>query len=89
LLMSHTPDNFDFARQQSVDLMLAGHTHGGQVQLPLIGPVYSPSKYGCKYSSGTFFEAPTLMHVSRGLAGIHPLRWRCPPEITRLTLRRG
>ncbi|MCA8993042.1 MAG: metallophosphoesterase [Planctomycetaceae bacterium] len=89
LLMSHTPDNFDFARQQSVDLMLAGHTHGGQVQLPLIGPVYSPSKHGCKYSSGTFFEAPTLMHVSRGLAGIHPLRWRCPPEITRLTLKRG
>ena len=87
LLLSHTPDNIQRARAMHIDLMLAGHTHGGQVHLPFVGPVYSPSAYGCKYASGTFFEAPTLMHVSRGLAGIHPLRWRCPPEVTHLTLR--
>ncbi len=88
LLLSHTPDNIRRAQSQRIDLMLSGHTHGGQVQLPLIGPVYSPSLYGCKFSSGTFYQVPTLLHVSRGLAGLHPLRWRCAPEVTRLTLRR-
>lgn len=87
LLLSHTPDNIAWARAQGVDLMLSGHTHGGQVRLPVIGPVYAPSRYGCKYASGTFWEPPTLLHVSRGLSGIHPFRWRCLPEITRLVLR--
>jgi predicted MPP superfamily phosphohydrolase len=89
LLLSHTPDNIRWAQSRQVDLMLSGHTHGGQVRLPVIGPVYSPSKYGCKYASGTFWEPPTLMHVSRGLSGQHPLRWRCRPEITRVVLKSG
>lgn len=87
LLLSHTPDNIDWAREQQIDLMLSGHNHGGQVMLPLVGPVYSPSKYGCDYAAGTFSKPPTVLHVSRGLSGQHPYRWRCLPEITRLTLR--
>lgn len=87
ILMSHTPDNIGWARRHGVELMLSGHNHGGQIRLPVIGPVYSPSLYGCKYASGIFWESPTLMHVSRGLAGEHPLRWRCLPEITRVVLR--
>ena len=55
LLLSHTPDNINWARGQNVDLMLSGHNHGGQVQLPLIGPVYSPSVYGTRYASGVCF----------------------------------
>ncbi|HEV3021771.1 MAG TPA: metallophosphoesterase, partial [Pirellulales bacterium] len=43
LLLSHTPDNLPWARREGVDLMLSGHNHGGQVVLPWIGPVYSPS----------------------------------------------
>jgi len=81
LLLSHTPDNIGWARQQRVDLMLSGHNHGGQVKLPLIGPVYSPSKYGCRYAEGLFWQPPTLMYVSRGLAGKHPWRWASRPEI--------
>ena len=88
LLLSHTPDNIGWARRQNIDLMLAGHNHGGQVRLPAIGPVYSPSRFGTRYASGVFWEPPTLMHVSRGLAGRHPLRLNCPPELTRLVLRR-
>lgn len=88
LLLSHTPDNISEARRDNVDLMLAGHTHGGQVRLPLIGPVYSPSRHGVKFASGTFWADPTLMHVSRGVAGRHPWRWNCLPELTRITLRR-
>lgn len=87
LLLSHTPDNLPWARQQAVDLMLAGHNHGGQVVLPLVGPIYSPSRYGCRYAAGAFWEPPTLLYVSRGISGRHPLRWNCPPELTKLVLR--
>ena len=89
ILLSHTPDNIDWARSQQFDLMLAGHTHGGQIRLPLIGPVYSPSRYGCQFASGSFWLAPTLMHVSRGLSGREPIRYQCPPELTRIILRRA
>lgn len=87
LLVSHSPDHIRRARDERVDLMLSGHTHGGQVQLPGIGPVYSPSRHGVRHASGTFFESPTLLHVSRGLGGRHPLRLRCRPEVTRITLK--
>lgn len=87
LLLSHTPDHIAWARRQNVDLMLAGHNHGGQVCLPLFGPVYGPSKFGCRYASGPFWEDPTLLYVSRGVSGQHPLRWRCLPEVTKLVLR--
>jgi hypothetical protein len=89
LLLSHTPDNITWARSHEFDLMLSGHNHGGQIKLPLFGPVYSPSIYGCHYADGVFWEPPTLLHVNRGLSGRHPLRWNCPPEITRIVLRAG
>jgi predicted MPP superfamily phosphohydrolase len=87
LLLSHAPDPLPRARENGVDLMLAGHNHGGQVRLPLIGPVYSPSRYGVRYASGTFHRPPTLLHVSRGLSAERPLRWNCPPEATKIVLR--
>lgn len=86
-LLSHTPDNIGWARRNQIDLMLAGHNHGGQVRLPLIGPIYSPSHHGCRYSSGVFWEDPTLLYVSRGVSSRHPIRWRCKPELTQLVLR--
>jgi predicted MPP superfamily phosphohydrolase len=89
LLLSHTPDNLPAARRAGVDLMLAGHTHGGQVCLPGVGPVYAPSVWGVKYAGGTFDCQPTLLRVSRGVGGMHPWRWNCRPEITFLTLRSG
>ena len=67
--------------------MLAGHTHGGQIRFPLIGPVVCPSWHGTRYSSGFFDERPTLLHTSRGTGSLMPLRWNCPPEITKLVLR--
>lgn len=87
LLLSHTPDNLGWARDNAVDLMLAGHNHGGQVCLPLIGPVYSPSRYGCRFAAGAFYRDPTLLVVTRGLSGRHPLRWLCRPELTRIVLQ--
>lgn len=87
VLLSHSPDQIDWARRGDFDLMLAGHTHGGQIRLPLIGPVVCPSRYGVRYASGLFFRPPTLMHVLRGLSSLTPLRFNCPPEIALLELR--
>jgi predicted MPP superfamily phosphohydrolase len=87
ILLSHTPDNLAWARRHAVDLMLSGHNHGGQVVLPVVGPIYSPSIYGCRYASGVFDTPPTLLYVSRGISGRHPVRWRCRPELTKLVLR--
>jgi uncharacterized protein len=88
VLLSHSPDELPWARARQFDLMLAGHTHGGQIRLPIVGPVICPSRYGVRYASGLFEAPPTLLHVSRGLSGVHPLRFRCPPELTLLELRR-
>lgn len=85
----HTPDQIGWARTQRVDLALAGHTHGGQIRFPLIGAIVCPSLYGVRYAGGAFQEGDTLLHVSRGVSGLEPIRWRCPPEITQLTLRRA
>ena len=87
ILLSHTPDNIGWARQQQIDLMLSGHTHGGQIRLPVLGPVYSPSRAGCRYSAGVFWLDPTLLYVSRGISGREPIRYNCPPELTELVLR--
>jgi predicted MPP superfamily phosphohydrolase len=88
LCLSHTPDNIGWARQHHVDLMLAGHNHGGQIRLPVIGSVFVPSRYGRRYDCGTFDEPPTLLHVSRGLAGKEPVRYNCRPEVAKLVLMR-
>lgn len=89
LLLSHTPDNITWARRHGVQLMLSGHNHGGQVRLPLIGSLFVPSKYSRRYDMGTFFRAPTLLHVNRGLGGKEPIRLRCRPQVTRLILHRA
>jgi hypothetical protein len=86
IVLSHSPDQFPWARANHVDLMLAGHTHGGQFRIPFIGPFVSPSRYGVRYASGTFYARPTLMHVSRGVSAKFPLRIHCRPEVTKLTL---
>ena len=88
ILLSHAPDQLPWARGNKIDLMLAGHTHGGQVQFPVVGPVLSPSRFGVRYASGTFYEQPTLMHVSRGISGTRHLRINAPPELTKLKLVR-
>ena len=89
LLLSHSPDQIGWAQQYGFDYVFAGHTHGGQIRLPLIGPIVSPSRYGVKYSAGTFQFGDTVMHVSRGVSSDEPIRILCPPELTLVTLRKG
>jgi len=85
--VSHSPDQFKWGISNRCNLLLCGHTHGGQIRLPWVGPIVAPSKYGSRYASGVFFSDPTLMHVSRGLSGVHPFRWGCIPEVTVLELQ--
>ena len=87
LVLSHTPDRFARLAASGADLVLAGHNHGGQFRLPLIGPVLMPSRFSRRFDMGFFRDGRTLMYVSRGVGGKHPLRYGCPPEITTFSLR--
>jgi len=88
IALTHSPDQFRWAQQQQVDLLLAGHMHGGQICFPFVGPIVAPSHHGVAYSAGCFRKAGTTMHVSRGAGGLAPVRWNCLPEITQLEIQR-
>ena len=87
LLLSHSPDQFPRAASGGVDLVLAGHNHGGQIRLPVLGPILMPSRYSRHFDRGFFRSGRSLLYVSQGVAGKHPIRYGCSPEITRFTLR--
>jgi predicted MPP superfamily phosphohydrolase len=90
LLLSHNPDFAEESPDARVGLMLSGHTHGGQIYIPVTGAWRIPSKYGEKYRCGLVQGPASRVFVSRGLgeAGI-PLRVNAPPEINVLTLIDG
>jgi len=87
IALGHSPDQIGWARQNHVDLFLVGHTHGGQIRLPLLGTLVTPSRYGLKYTAGVFHEPPTVMHVTQGVSGELPVRWNCRPELCLLVLQ--
>jgi predicted MPP superfamily phosphohydrolase len=89
ILLSHSPDRFYRAARWEIDLILAGHNHGGQIRLPLVGAVFIPSRYLRRFDRGFFRRGKTLMYVNEGVAGMHPFRYGCPPELTRFVLRTG
>ncbi len=90
ILVAHTPDIVSSLGNWDIDLVLAGHTHGGQVRLPLVGPLYIP--YASReYLEGWFNVPPgARLHVSRGLGWSWlPVRFLCRPTIDVITLRAG
>jgi predicted MPP superfamily phosphohydrolase len=72
-----------------VDLLVCGHTHGGQIRFPFFGAAVVPSKHEGRYASGFHRSGKVLMYVSRGIGAIPPLRILCKPEVATFTLRRG
>jgi uncharacterized protein len=86
ILLAHAPDRFAWACRHDFDLILAGHNHGGQVRLPMLGAILAPSVTGTRYASGAFCRGNSVLHVSRGTGSLAPIRWRCPPEIALLVL---
>lgn len=89
LALLHSPDQFVWACENRAHLALAGHTHGGQLRFPIIGPIISPSRHGTRHTCGAFRRNDTVLHVTRGITGKTPLRWNCPPEIALLELLRA
>ncbi len=87
VVLSHSPDLFPaLARDGQIDVVLSGHTHGGQIRVPLFGPLVMPCVTGRRYDRGLFASGRTVMHVTQGVGGKHPIRYLCPPEICYLTL---
>ena len=87
LLATHNPDLFPQVPPR-IALSLAGHTHGGQVNLPFIGRPIVPSRYGERYASGLVVEQGRHLFVTTGLGtSIIPVRFRVPPEIVLLTIQ--
>lgn len=86
ILMAHEPDILPTVAKYDVDLMLSGHTHGGQVRIPLFPAMYLPP-LGEKYVEGHFKLGRTQLYVNRGIGAVTlPFRFNCPPEITVFTL---
>jgi predicted MPP superfamily phosphohydrolase len=86
IALTHNPDIFPDVPQR-VPLLLAAHTHGGQVNIPLIGTPIVPSNFGAKYTAGHVFENDHHMFVTTGIGtSILPVRFRVPPEIVVLTI---
>lgn len=86
ILLAHEPDIFTEVPER-VALTIAGHTHGGQIRLPLIPPVWAPSKYGARFAYGHIVERGRHMIVSGGLGCSKvPLRLGMPPEIVHIEL---
>jgi predicted MPP superfamily phosphohydrolase len=87
LLVSHNPDFAERLRDPRVGLVLSGHTHGGQIDVPGYGAPVVPSRYGQKYLKGLVHAPATRVYVSRGLGtATPPVRVHCRPELTLLTL---
>jgi predicted MPP superfamily phosphohydrolase len=86
IAMTHNPDIFH-RLPPGVQLLLAGHTHGGQVNFPFIGRPIEPSEFGQRFAAGHVFEDGHHLFVTTGIGtSILPIRFRVPPEIVLLTI---
>ena len=87
IAMCHTPQDFPYL-PEGIALTLAGHTHGGQLNIPLLGSLINPSRYGRKYSYGRIVENGKVMYVTSGLGSAYTqARLFMPPEIVLITLK--
>jgi hypothetical protein len=90
ILLAHEPDFADYAIGRQISLVLSGHTHGGQVRIPFLPPLLLP-EMGTRYVEGLFrLRDGMQLYVNRGIGAVNlPFRFRCPPEISVITLQPG
>ena len=82
VVLEHNPDLIVDLAGPDIDLALCGHTHGGQVALPFVGPLIVPSKFDAKYAKGLFRVGKTQMYVNKGIGAIRPaVRFLTRPEV--------
>jgi hypothetical protein len=86
--LAHEPDFADYVVGHQIDLVLSGHTHGGQIRPPFLPPLFLPD-LGRRYIQGLFRLGDGMqLYVNRGIGAVTlPFRFRCPPEITVITLQ--
>lgn len=91
LLLAHRPELIGLYEKNGIDLVLAGHAHGGQIRLPWVGGLYSPDQgFLPQYTAGTYQKGKCTMVVSRGLGdSIFPVRVFNRPELVVVTLSAG
>lgn len=83
ILLSHSPDVVDEAAARGISVVLAGHTHGGQICLPFLGAILTGSRFGRRFSGTEYWVVNTLLLINRGLGTtLLPVRLFCPPEIS-------
>lgn len=87
LLLAHSPDVIRKASDRKIPMVLCGHTHGGQVVAPFLGPPVTHTRVGRRHASGWSSLGETRMYTGRGLSSHYSLRFLCRPEITLFTLR--
>jgi predicted MPP superfamily phosphohydrolase len=90
ILLQHNPDVFPVAAVQGYNLLLAGHTHGGQVQIEILEQAINPARFFTPFVYGIYREGRAAAYVTRGIGTIGvPARIGAPPEITLLRLRKA
>jgi predicted MPP superfamily phosphohydrolase len=89
IVLCHNPDVLLGLNPDQFDLLLCGHTHGGQLRLPVHGALWTATRIGKRFEAGLYEPAPgRYVYVSRGLGeGFFKVRFLCPRELARLTLR--
>ena len=85
ILLSHNPDTKGALREFQWDLMLSGHTHGGQLSLPFIGQPFIPVS-DKRFVRGLYPWDNRWLHITAGLGSLHKMRFNCRPELSYLTL---
>lgn len=81
LALSHTPDNIYRLSDEGWHVVFSGHYHGGQIRLPVLGPLVIPSRYGRRFDQGHFIVRGTHLFVSAGVGTASVARIYCPPDI--------
>jgi predicted MPP superfamily phosphohydrolase len=96
ILLSHNPNAFDRAAELGIEFTLAGHTHGGQINVEILESQINAARFMTDYVAGLYSQSSKLtsqaahLYVNRGLGTVGaPVRVGAPPEITLLTLRRA
>ncbi len=89
IVLTHSPDIMDSPGIEAADLVLCGHTHGGQFMLPGIGPVWAPVWRDRRRGAGLLVFGDVVCHVTRGIGTTWPFRIGCPPQVAVLELEPG
>ncbi len=90
ILLCHNPDCWDILTAFRFDLMLSGHTHGGQVCVPFVGPLILPVENRSRYAGAYYPDkqnAHRMLYITRGVGHLTKIRLFCPPEVTCITLQ--